>query len=222
MIFVAIGGSGSEYLSVALKAHYRPDRAFGLDRQGNWSLTTLYDFPTQNQRNDFKKRSKGYSLDLNKNILDNMKDYIDFIEKNNIDVLFQGFLSRISGDTINSKLDYNHICLVRHPLHAYVSLVYNRHPNITKKYDKGAEDIECIRYFSDMWNSVIGDHKSYIRYEYAYDDAVKLNLSSKYINILMGLYSSKRNYGVLSEEGEKKLKDLVKENFESIYNEWKI
>jgi hypothetical protein len=222
VIFVAIGGSGSEYLCRALRLHYRPDRAFGIDKGDNWQEITIYDFPTQKEKEKFAETANGYHIDLGKNIIDNMIDYIDFVERNNIDILLQGFLSRVSGDSLCEKLNYNHICLVRHPLHTYVSLLCHRHPNMALKFENGIEDIGCIQYFADMWNSVVKDHSYFIRYEYAYEDSMNLQLSDRYLKVINGLYSSKRNNGVLSIDGENVLKELVKDNFERLYDKWEI
>jgi len=221
-IIVISGGCGSTYLRNQLNAHKRPDVAlFDKVIQHNLMLSNLI---TSQQQKEFKKRTYGwYTLNTHKTIEENMLDYLRQINKYNIPTILNGNISRIGPFFTNNKID-NVICLVRHPLHAMTSLLVHRHPEKVKRFPKGLNSKECIHYYADMWNSIIGDHLKnniIIRYEFAKDDANILT-NDKLKNIFKTWKSTTRNYNIINSYYEEMLYELVKNVYIKIYKEWKI
>jgi hypothetical protein len=218
-IYVTSGGMGSSFLINALQktgcqVHVRPDVAFATDQ-------TLEDFPDIKNVAEFHKRSR-YTLDTKNTINNNLVSYLHFIsERNQITTL--GRASRL-GPFLTKNSIRNAVCLIRHPLHAYVSFVGHQHPEAGQSFGSFASE-NRIKWYAEQWNCMAFDYLSsgnkILRYEYMHDD-VKEITNPNLPNLLKSWTVGKRNYGVLDQEKEDLLKELTSENFYKIYSDWHI
>jgi len=222
LVIVASGGHGSTFILNKLKAHKRPDVTFG-DKLTAVDLK-LSDKPTKEYLKEFKKRTNGfYTLNLDKSIEDNMVSYLNAAYDKNLSVLLSGRISRVGKFFTNNDVK-NVVCLVRHPLHAMVSLLVHRHPEKLEWFGGNINSEECVLYYSKLWNDTVSDHilanNKIIRYEFARKDS--LNTSNKVRSIFNEWKQKRRNLGVLKEEFEEMLESKVKENYYKLYSKWDI
>ncbi|MEE4109759.1 MAG: HMG-box domain-containing protein [Halieaceae bacterium] len=218
-IFASGGGHGSVHLISALRPtlcsiHVRPDTAFDVG-------VSLDDRPDNTQQKAFEEKT-GYRLDPGSSINDNMVAYLEHVRRSRVIVL----LSRLSrlGDFFARNAISDPICLVRHPLHAYISFVGHRHPKVAEEL--GAIDSEeRIRWYAEQWSAMTEDYLSagckIIRFEFMHDDVAGIrNPDLSYL--LRDWRTGTRNNGVLSSEREAFLHDLVKATYDRIYDDWSI
>ena len=221
-IIAASGGHGSTYIQSTLRAHKRPDVVFG-DKMSEPYLK-LSDIPSKKHRIEFKKRTGGWNLDLNRTIEDNMVRYLEDMNNKNIRVLVGGRISRL-GPFFSVNPIENVICFVRHPLHAMVSFLVHRHPEKTNRFEGGLNSESCVEYYASIWNATVCDHieagSIMIRYEFAPKDAINLK-DNKIKQMFSGWHINKRNPSILQPEFESLLKELVKDNYTQLYNKWEI
>jgi hypothetical protein len=218
-IYAISGGHGSVFLTNALRrtgrsVHVRPDVAFDLE-------TILDAFPPARAIKEFYNRT-GYTLDASKTINDNVVLYLKHISESGKIVLIAR-LSRVGPFFTRNKIN-NVICVVRHPLHAYVSFVGHKHPEAGQEF--GTLDSERrIEWYARQWNLLVADYinsgNKIIRFEFMRDDLTSLphpGLSK----LLKHWRGGIRNHSVLSKEKETFLQNSVAENFYKIYPDWDI
>jgi len=214
-----LGGQGSSFLIDALKktgrrVHIRPDVAFAID-------STLADFPDSKSVAEFRKRS-GYTLERTKTINDNLVAYLQYVnQRNAITVLARA--SRF-GPFLTQNHVNNAVCVVRHPLHSYVSFIGHQHPEAGEPFGGFASE-GSIKWYAEQWNRMAFDYLSsgnaIIRYEFMNGD-VKAITSPNLAELLKNWTTGKRNHQVLSQEKEQLLRSLVSEHFYMIYSDWAI
>lgn len=219
-IFVAGGGCGSTFMVSSLrkslyKVHVRPDTAFSFKQD-------LDAFPSKENISQFYERSGGFWLNERRSINDNLVAYIEHLEQGNGLVLLSR-LSRLGNFLTRNGLSQS-VCLVRHPLHAYVSFLGHRHPN-TASHLGGLESTERIRWYARQWNLMAADYidsgASIIRFEHMQEDAREV--SNPNLGILFKRWrSGLRNYDVLPADRTRLLEDLVAENYYKLYHQWEI
>jgi hypothetical protein len=153
-----------------------------------------------------------------------MVSYLKLMSKLGKYVIVNGRISRI-GPIFSKHEIKNVICLIRHPLHAMVSLLVHRHPEKVKRFSGGFNSDDCVKYYADLWNKTISDQigagNKIIRYEYANKDLEKLN-NEKLKILFKGWKSNKRNFNKLKPEFDAMLKDLVKDYYYQLYDKWTI
>lgn len=220
-------GHGSTFLIKELDAHIRPDVVFHDQRTFDPGCT-LIDKPTKDHIIEFRKRTFGwYSLNPNMTIEENMVQYLTKINSDNKIVVITSELCRMGPFFTRNSIE-NVICVVRHPLHAMVSYLTHQHREKVKRFKEGFNSIECVEYYAKIWNEIISDHinanSKIIRYEFAREDASFLTeedakLKDLFINKWR---SDTRNFGVLNTQLEELLKQLVKINYDKLYEGWGI
>ena len=206
-----MGGHGTTYIHRHIgPCAKRPDVLWGED-------LNIREFPAEHKAKAWAKRTRGHILNPNKSIESNLCDMINSTEDW---VLLSGWCS------IRSKFltenDIEAFCLVRHPLHAYVSYFGHQHPNHCRSLG-GFNTAAAVRKWTGQWNSIVSDFLSskgkLIRYEYFYKD---LTYYKHIRDKLSNFDTTKRNYRELKRPLARMLKDLVADNFFQIYDEWKI
>lgn len=218
-IFASGGGHGSVFLKDTLQQtlcniHVRPDIAFDVE-------LTLDDYPDAKSIAEFREYT-GFELDASKSINDNVLAYLDQLEEMNAIVL----LSRMSrlGDFFTRNKMSTPICMVRHPLHAYISFIGHRHPKASDHLG-GIESEARIRWYADQWNLMTSDYldsgSKIIRFEFMQDDVEGIsNPDLPYL--LRDWRTDKRNHGILDEEKTDFLKSLVSDTYYRVYEDWDI
>lgn len=218
-IFASGGGHGSVFLKDTLqltlcKIHVRPDIAFDVS-------LTLDDYPDEKSCKEFKEYT-GYDLDSSKNINDNIMAYLQYVDETNAIVL----LSRMSrlGHFFTRNGISDAICMVRHPLHAYISFIGHRHPKASDHLG-GIESEDRIRWYAEQWNLMTTDYldsgSDIIRFEYMQNDVKDIkNPDLPYL--LKSWRTDKRNHGILEPEKVDLLKGLVSDTYFRVYDDWDI
>jgi hypothetical protein len=219
LIYAASGGHGSIFLVNALREtgrriHIRPDVAFDLNQ-------SLDDCPSQAGVKVFYQRT-GYKLDVSKSINDNMVSYLNCICKAGEIVLITR-LSRHGPFFCRNKIS-GVVCLVRHPLHAYVSFVGHQHPEAAQEFGE-LDSNRRIEWYAKQWNLLVSDYinsrNKIIRFESMHNDLAGLSDTSL-PKLLKNWRPEIRNNGVLTKAKENFLKDLVAETFYKVYQDWDI
>lgn len=235
-IFIAVGGSGSSYLVKCLDRIYnidsKPDTYFVIQGQPftkkrkNFHQMVgdkgLESFPEKQSMLGFLGRTD-FQMDENKTIACNMKNYIDAIKE---DVKRTAIFN--SMPKFNFFVEYNIcdlVCLVRHPMHAYLSFTKkDRHFNLVKNTG-GVNSKKSIDYYTGAWNNNVSQHLGLIdrgsvclRYEFFKEDLLKTSLPKE---IFKGWNSSNRNSG-LTLDSEKYLRSKVEDNYFKIYDRWEL
>jgi hypothetical protein len=218
-IYAISGGHGSIFLAQALRKtgrsiDLRPDVAFGLDK-------TLDEYPPGKTIAAFYNKT-GYAMDASKTINDNMVLYLRHISESGKIVLITRF-SRLGPFFTRNKID-NVVCVVRHPLHAYVSFVGHQHPEAGQEF--GALDSERrIEWYAKQWNLLVTDYinsrNCILRFEFMPDDLVRLPYPGL-SKLLVNWRPEIRNHRVLSKEKEILLQKSVAANFYTLYRDWDI
>jgi hypothetical protein len=117
------------------------------------------------------------------------------------------------------------IYLIRHPLHAYVSLAGHQHPHLSATFG-GLNTKEAVEWYANVWNSVtseylkcrrLGLNHHVLRYCFCKSDSRRLPINSRIFN---NLKHSKRNAGVLSVKYENLLHKLTERNYNNIYGDY--
>lgn len=218
-IFASGGGHGSVFLKDSLKLtlckiHVRPDIAFDVS-------SCLDDLPDEKSAEKFKEYT-GFKLDLTKSINDNLVAYLRHLDEANAIVLLSR-MSRLGHFFTNNGIS-DAICLIRHPLHAYISFIGHRHPKASDHLG-GLESEERIRWYAQQWNLMTSDYldsgSKIIRFEFIHDD-VKGITNPDLPYLLRSWRTDKRNYGILDAEKVSLLEDLVRETYYRVYDEWDI
>lgn len=235
-IFIATGGSGSSYFVKCLNKKYKidskPDTYFVKKGQPFTKKKNNYhqllgsdgidSFPELNAIKGFASRTD-FQMNSSKTISANLKDYIDSLKADPIKTAIFNSMPKFNFFVKNGIS--NLVCLVRHPLHAYLSFTKkNRHFNLIEKTG-GVNSKKSIDYYVDAWNSIVSQHLGLVnkgsiclRYEFFNDDLSSTSLPKK---IFDGWDGSYRNKG-LTSENEKYLRSQVEENYFRIYSEWDI
>lgn len=220
-VLLILGGSGSEYLTTSIPAHYRPDWALYLGHQaGVFVPPDIERLPNQSTIADFKRRAH-YDLDAGRSIKDNMLRYLTDLVANNETTVLAGVLSRGRENGFLKRYGISATGIVRHPLHCYVSYFLNRHPAISEALG-GINNPQCVEFFAKFWNEVYGDADTHIRFEFAVEDAARLDAPLCMRRSLERLDGSKRNHGVVDSSAERLLKDRVSDLYFSLYDKWDI
>lgn len=235
-IFIATGGSGSSYLVKCLNSRYhidsKPDTYFVLKGQpftkkkknfhqiiGDKGIET---FPEKQAVVGFVGRTD-FQMDENKTIAYNMENYIDVVKKDPNRTAIFNALSKF-----NFFVEYNIsdlVCLVRHPMHAYLSFTKKeRHFNLVENTG-GVNSKKSIDYYTDAWNRnvkqyllLVDNGSVCLRYEFMKEDILKTSMSKE---LFSGWDSSNRNNG-LTSENEKYLMSKVEDNYFKIYDNWEV
>ncbi len=218
-VYASGGGHGSVYFVSALRPtlrsiHVRPDTVFDTDK-------CLDDLPDEASVPEFKEKT-GFTLDTSKTINDNMMSYLGYLEE--VDALV--LLSRMSrlGKFFTRNGLTAPICLVRHPLHAYVSFIGHRHPKAGEQFG-GLEADATIRWYADQWNSMTSDYLEsgcrIVRFEYMQDDVKGLS-NPDLPALLKHWRTDVRNNNVLPHDKEGLMKELVSDTYSRIYKAWDI
>ena len=115
---------------------------------------TLEDFPDAQSVKEFHERS-GYTLDLSKDINENFLSYLDCLKRNDAFVV----VTRIPrlGPFFTQNNIKNVLCLVRHPLHAYISFVGYQHPKAGAQFGE-LDAPKRIEWYAKQWNSMTTDY----------------------------------------------------------------
>lgn len=218
-IFASGGGHGSVFLKDTLKLtlckiHVRPDIAFA-------PSLSLDDYPDEKSAQEFEGYT-GFELDLSKNINDNIMSYLQYVDQVNAIVLFSR-MSRL-GHFFTKNAISDAICMVRHPLHAYISFIGHRHPKASDHLG-GLESEDRIRWYAEQWNLMTTDYldsgSDIIRFEFMQDDVQGIeNPDLPYL--LRSWRTDKRNHGILDADKVSLLKDLVGETYYRVYDDWDI
>lgn len=248
LIFTSLGGSGSLYLMDVLErmgitVHKRPDmcwcpqivagwRKSRYSRMPQWErryqlLTKkgLRALPKQHTMESFHHRT-GHVIDRHSDIETNLKQYVQYMRAMNIAVLFgrvglAGFFSR------NKIREVTFV--IRHPLHAYVSLLIHRHPEIGRGHG-GVESADAVSWYAGMWNALIDEYAAcrseklnphLVRFESAHADVAAMN-DSFMKRLFRGFDVTKRNHGELSSVRVAQLKSLVSDRYNLVYHGWEI
>ena len=203
----ACGGSGSTYFKNHVNIGIvRPDVCFGykvnLDETPSVLAAPQWRFRA--------KRELVPSETINWHLM-------NLINGSTRDIMLSGRCSVTDMFLTRNKLKA--ICLVRHPLHQYVSYTSHRHPNHVKRFG-GFNTAEAVRWWATRWNRIVSDFLSsgskIIRYEYFNDDAPK-DISSR-----IRWRSHTRNHGELDKDLESLLYTIVKPLFYRLYDSWNI
>ena len=213
IIMTPLGGHGTTYI-LKRNAGFlkRPDTAFGV----RYRCTGL---PSEESTRSLKvvhaqwRYRTNKRLDVSKTIEQNLLDIIDA----DTNVVLCGSCSSIYPFLTRNKL--RALCIVRHPLHAYVSFLKNRHPNHARQFG-GFNTEEAVSWWAGMWNSIVQDMLDSGSNIYQYE---KLPSDIKRsLRIDKGWDGSYRNHRQLQGYMETKLKLATEDRFYQIYNEWSM
>ena len=207
VIISPFGGHGTVFILGRFSSLLRrPDVAFGLD-------CDCTQYPVRADRMQWLRRS-GQQL-----------DYSLTIEENIVNLIMQRktFLSGCCS-AIKPFLTRNNVratCIVRHPLHAYVSFMNNRHPNHAMRFG-GFNTGGAVQWWSARWKNIIDDFISsgnaILRYEYLQED----DKAGTFARLYSKWDGTHRNDGLLRGHLETKLKLAVEDRFYKLYDEWEM
>jgi hypothetical protein len=213
IIMTPLGGHGSTYILGRNPGFLkRPDTAFGVRYR-------CVGMPAEESTRSLKivhkqwRTRTGRRLDVSKTIEQNLLDILD----SDTNVMLCGSCSSVGPFLTRNKL--RALCIVRHPLHAYVSFLKNRHPNHARQFG-GYDTEEAIAWWATIWNSIVDDMLSsgsdIHQYERLPGEIRRL------LRIDRGWDGSKRNHGALTGFKVTKLKLLTESRFYQIYDEWSM
>lgn len=224
-IITPMGGTGSSFLAKNLPIScLRPDVVF-CDRAKGDLRVDLDRYPEKITAGMIKEWSRRSGVDLDKAITvnDNLME-IFRVRKGCLCkkwVLLSGSCSTHQPFLTRNKLKA--ICLVRHPLHAYVSFFKHQHPNHAAHWG-GFDTPAAVFYWAQLWNNIVKDFMSsgnrISRYEFWPEDSGDTLLIAKFV----GRWTKdKRNWGELPKDLEDGLRELVWDNFVKIYGDnWRL
>ena len=168
--FIGHGGCGSAAMILRLwesghACHGRPDVAFFPSdtpeltksaREGMQVLSArgLEDHPTPEAAALFAERADGYRLDTRASIFDNMAAYLDHVAAQDAHT----WLCRAPMfGLLTHCRDHRAVCLLRHPLHQYLSFTQHyRHADWTLPFG-GRFSPDAVRYFARAWIAFAAD-----------------------------------------------------------------
>jgi hypothetical protein len=109
------------------------------------------------------------------------------------------------------------LCIVRHPLHSFVSYASHQHAEHFKRFG-GFNTEAAVEFYAKTWNKIISDfvgsrHCSIVRFEYMPEEIPVKEIREK----LSGWIPNKRNWGEMDRVLELFLSSLVWENYELLY-----
>lgn len=212
IIMTPLGGHGTTFI---LKRNpgclVRPDTAFGVDYDCTASPFKGSTRPYQTVLHQWKYRTH-QEVDNSIRIEENLLRIIEH-DKN---VFLCGACSSRRPFLTRNKL--RALCIVRHPLHAYISFTRNQHPNHVKRFG-GFNTEEAVSWWATLWNNIIDDMLASGSNIYQYES---LPLSVlKTLKVVGKWDGSHRNDG-LRGYLVTKLKLMVEDRFYKIYNSWEI
>lgn len=201
-----MGGHGSVFISKALRIGCRrPDVVFGFD----FDLQVL---AIDKYRRDWDDRTQ-LPLKTDATIEWNLLNAID--RKPSVEL--SGLCSAKKMFLTRNKIKA--FCVVRHPLHAYVSFLKNQHLEVVKKLG-GFNTEAAVDWWAGRWNAIVSDFLSsgneICRFEFMPDEIQDEQIKKK----LERWNPSRRNYGQLSGWLETKLKLMVEVQFYKMYGSW--
>ena len=213
MIFIfAEGGSGSVFFSRQVNVAVRPDTVFGFEPD-------LKSFPAPAVANAFKKRS-GVDLDVTLTIEENLVRMLEIREKEiKKHTMLCGRCSQTGKFLTDNKIEAT--CIVRHPLHSFVSFFSQRHPEHVQHLG-GFNTESATRWYAALWSAIVSDFiesgNIIYRFEYMPDEILEEWLRQS----LRHWDNTIRNYDKLNTELEDLLESLVEEPYYALYDEWII
>lgn len=211
MIFVfAEGGTGSVYFSQCINVGVRPDTV--------WGFKPEIKAKPKGPSVGFTGRS-GVPLDAKKTIEENLVDMLKWREDEGKHTMLSGRCSQLSNFLTENKVPA--ICIVRHPLHAFVSFLGHRHPEHAQKFG-GINTLQAVHFYAGIWNAMLDDFiksKNRIyRFEYMPDEILESWLQEK----LKGWNNQLRHYNAIDKNLEEELELLTSNNYYSLYEDWEI
>lgn len=237
-IFTATGGSGTTFFIKCLGKRYRidskPDTYFAEKGQPYTqkgrkvvhqflSSKGFDELPIKTAAEYFFNRT-GFKFDLSKTIARNIFSYIEMVKNDkNRTVLFN---TCAKFDFFSDNEIEGLVCLIRHPLHAYLSYTKKeRHYNLVKEFG-GPDTFGGVEYFARSWISNVSEVlklKEYdsrvLRYEFLKEDAAGIPEIDGLFNEWRG---NKKNKNTLSEAVTNRFKEVVLEYYFKIYDEWDL
>jgi len=212
-IITPMGGHGTTYIHRHIgRCAKRPDTLWG---EG----LNIEMLPNLKKQKVWAIRTGGHVLSPMKTIEQNL---VDMIESCSHWVLLSGWCSMRKMFLTRNKI--RAYCIVRHPLHAYVSYFGHRHPNHCRALG-GFNTIGAVEKWCSQWNPIVKDFlasgNKIIRYEFFYKD-LPYNAAIKKDFRNFDFKTEKRNYGELDHRLENRLKKLVSDNFYKIYDSWRV
>lgn len=208
-----MGGHASTFICGRANFAVRPDVL--------WKTNIDLDsFPDPSKSKGWRRRTVDHVLDPEKTIEENLVEAIKVINrKRKFKMFLSGWCSIKKKFLTLNKI--NAVCIVRHPLHAYISFFKNQHPNHSRPYG-GFNTAGAVDYWFSMWEPIIEDIMSsgnpIVRYEYFLEDFPECKFKDK----LKKFDSSKRNYGHLSKGLEDRLHKYVENWYFQLYDKWNI
>jgi len=239
-IFCAYGGSGSTFLIRELGAFERPDMLWQPAFQGR----PLVEWANYRHRMDLLDE-QGYDttnvswkqfhprtdhkcvrlMDPQESIRENMLRFFRWIEGTEYKV----FCAHLAVMNFFSHHDIRNVTyFIRHPLHSYGSFCKEERHLSEVNALGGIESDKAIEFWADRWNKVAEDYLRsvekkldpvLIRFEFAAQDG---RVTPYHNNVLKNVDGSKRNYGILPEHLENRLRSLVEENYFRLYDDWNV
>jgi hypothetical protein len=241
-IFVSSGGMGSTHLVHSIRATgttcvEKPmDNTFYTERWPRVArverkkpvVAGLHELPSpkicrrfikvQNKRSNAPEH---FSLDPTKTLAVNLLNYFAFLGSNGSACVLRA--TSLEG-LLNDNGVRDVVFLIRDPVQSYLSFAKpERHKNIIDKLG-GVEGADAIAFWCWSWNSLAGEYlkaKSnnldpvLVRYELVEADTAQLE--SPFLKKVFGTFSPKRNEVLLPERCERRIRELVSENYASIY-----
>jgi hypothetical protein len=208
-----MGGHGTTYIHRHIgRCAKRPDVLWG-------EKLNIDRYPDEAKVISWRRRTGGHILSLSKTIEENLADMIETCSHW---VLLSGWCSLRKPFLTRNKI--RAYCIVRHPLHAYVSYFGHQHPNHCRALG-GFNTIAAVEKWCRQWNAIVNDFmlskNKIIRYEFFYRD-LPYNAALKKDFRNFNFDTEKRNHGELLPKLEPQLKHLVNDNFYKIYDSWEI
>jgi hypothetical protein len=224
-VFIAPGGGhGTVFLLetakiLGYKVHLRPCAAFKGFHKTYWKLADYPEEREGNSRPNWKKRT-GLDLETDKTINENLLMFIDQIQDTSV-TLFSGKLCYHGQFLTMNRVKM--VGIVRHPMHAYVSWMRNRHPE-KARFHGGFGSDESIEWYSRLWSNVVQDlldsGSPITRYEFMLEDAPKA--SAVLAKIASGRWHPRYNFNGLHKDAEWLLQELTANQFYEVYDKWDL
>lgn len=239
-VFTSLGGSGSLHLRAKLKQAgynvawsptgvwqtYRTDAQNRLIVDRSYVDAIYSKPPTKREMKKFHQligQAIGFRMSPHLTIDQNIKNYIDVLQSTHtFTAIFRPSSCIFSRNKIKDVV-FN----IRHPMHAYLSLVKpRRHPHYADRFG-GKNTLDAMHFAGAMFNCVVKEYLDckqaglnpvLIRYEYADQDCL---VSDKLVSLYQGWTTKKRNVG-LTQECEQALKDVVAPYYYQLYERWDI
>jgi len=149
------------------------------------------------------------------------KNLLDLIEHGDRPLVLSGNCS--DKERFLSAHDIKALCLIRHPLNAYVSFLSRQHPEHAERFG-GFQSTDCVRWYAERWNNIVTDfyeceRKRVVRFEHAKED-VK---GDEYLERVFGRWEPGRGHGhLLGAAPATLLKSLTFDVFSLFYDNWYV